>query len=693
MRRIRRDERGSALIIALGFLLLFSLWVSATLASTESGLRIGQTMRVQPKRLYAADGAIEQTIQKIRYDDEEGTYDDNDCGNEVTLENPPQTVYVKCEPDTNSGRGDEGESSPPVGIIAVSNGGPLNNEYAYQQYGNSILRIDGGVYSGTPLLFQNGSTCNPTGNSCQQLNVCPRNRKEVKDATVQKNNLTIAAQSNPFALGDIGVPITGFGVPSGTTIAAYVTPGLIGMSKVATASGSPKSVFIREDYPRLQQWCHVPTAAEDPTGEIRRKGKITGVPRTVGGESCDETIVVTLQFNCDAQYLPDPIGVDPGYPVDKFSGFNHQDPPPCGTSNVVQLQPGKYDNAAALTALTTTCDKLIWFTPGTYLFDFSDPGPPVWTIGGSSSGNLTVVGGAKTWTGEPFRACVSTDSSKNPPVYTVTTSGGIQAFKNAAVGDYVNAGYNLPYGATIKSIPPSGGFTTATLDVAPLTNNWCGLYTVSPRLATTNPALGSLCNPDSTLDHGGVEFIFNGSSRMVLSDGKTELCSPVDGNKQQIAIYGARTTQAQVRTPEIGSCITVQPYDPNGSSTCALVKAPQGSKPAFLVHGTIYAPLAAIDLSLQGVGYQVVSRGIISRVVVMSISPSSQYTKPVIYSPNFGSVPGAPRRMVLTACVEAACDDGGKPKLRALVRIQDADDNNNPGVPGYKVFIESWSVL
>jgi hypothetical protein len=203
--------------------------------------------------------------------------------------------------------------------------------------------------------------------------------------------------------------------------------------------------------------------------------------------------------------------------------------------------------------------------------------------------------------------------------------------------------------------------------------------------------LGSLCDPDTSVDHPGVEFIFGNSSRMLVTDGKLEICSPVAGSRQQVAMYGVKNAQGQLR-PQTG-CITLQPYDPNGGSPCAMVKAPQGSKPAFIVHGTIYAPYAAIDLSLQGVGYQVVSRGIISRVVVMSISPSSQFTQPVIYSPNFGSIPGAPRRFVLTACKGAPCDDGGTPEIRTLVRIQDSDDFNNAGVPGYKVFIDSWSVL
>ena len=160
-------------------------------------------------------------------------------------------------------------------------------------------------------------------------------------------------------------------------------------------------------------------------------------------------------------------------------------------------------------------------------------------------------------------------------------------------------------------------------------------------------------------------------------------------------MYGVKTNQGQLRAQS--GCILAQPYHAGGGggAGCAMVRAPEGSKPAFIVHGTIYAPKAVIDLSLQGVGYQVVSRGVIARVVALRISPSSLFNGPLIYSPDFDTVPGAPRKVTLTACIGGVCppDGSGKPKIRALVRIKDSDEFENPGVPGYKVFIDSWSVL
>ncbi len=677
MTRVRRDDRGSSLIIALVFLLVFSLWLSATLTATESGLHIAQTARVEPKRLYGADGAIERTIQQIRYDEDEGIATDPDCNTQYDVPDLGQTVYVRCEPDPTSGVGDEGESSPPVGVIALSNG--ALGESAYQQYGNSIVRIDGGAYSSTPLLFQNGNDCGQQP-ECQQLNLCPRNEKTVTDGVLVRNSVNVTSLTARFDSLDVGVPIVGNGIPAGTTIATHLGPTSVRMSKAATTGGINRFIRFRENYPRLQNHCHIPTEAEDPDGEHRRKGKVTGVPLVAGGESCDQGRIVALKFNCDATYVFDPVGIDPNYPVDKFSGFSHQSVPACSSfPRVVELQPGRYNDAAALTALTTGCDKIIWFRPGSYYFDFSNDNP-VWTIGATNLSNFTVVGGAKTWDREPFTASLSYNNGTKLTTVTATSAVFKASDANAA---YLNAAYNLPYKTLIKTV--SADRKSATFAGQPLTNNFSGLFAVSPIAGTSNP-LGSLCDPATNTDHPGVEFIFGGQSRMLVTDGKTELCSPVVGTRQQIAMYGVKTGQGQLKAQD--GCIVAQPYDPNGSSVCAMVKAPQGSKPAFIVHGTIYAPHAAIDLSLQGVGYQVVSRGIIARVVVLRISPSALFTDPLIYSPNFGTVPGAPRKMVLTACIgDALSARRQRPAEDPLACSHPgrATKTTTPVVPGYKV--------
>ena len=715
--RIRRDDRGSSLIIALAFLMLFSLWLSATLSATTSGLNIAQTMRVQPKRLYAADAAIERTIHDMRYDDTRGRWDNTDCNRQFTLGSPPRDVYVECVPDGNSGRGEQGESSPPIGIIALSNG--ALNEFAYQQYGNDIVRIDGGVFSNTPVFFQPSNTL--------QLNLCPRNAKRI-DGGLIRGTPTVTASSNPFTPNDTGVPISGNGIPPGSTISAYVAPNIVAMSNLATASGT-RSLVFREDYPRLQRHCHVPTALEDPDNSIRSKGKMTAVPRVLGGESCDEAKIVSLWINCDGAYIPDPDGIDKNYPIERSSGFPNKTVPPCGPASdnrPVKLEWGRYNDAVALTTLTTTCNKLIWFQPGPYYFEFSNANPQ-WTIGASGLNNMVVVGGDKTWgvhdstapkglgDRDPFVGYVTYDNKTNTSTVSVcpptdqncATPGPFRSLDACTSscattptnGSYINAGYNLPYRTVLRGV--SNQNRNATFAGQALSSSFnTGVFTLSPITQAVN-SLGSLCDPRTNLSHPGVQFVFGGQSRVLLTDGKTEICSPgpLSASAQQIAIYGPKSGMSSVK--EQNGCFVAQPYDASGSGgfPCAMIKAPEGSKPAFIVHGTIYAPKAVIDLSLQGVGYQVVSRGVIARVVALRISPSSLFNGPVIYSPNFDTLPGAPRKVTLTACLDGPCPDvvtgegSGKPKIRSVVTFKDNDEFNNPGVPGYKVFIDSWSVL
>ncbi|MER6446500.1 hypothetical protein [Streptomyces venezuelae] len=53
----------------------------------------------------------------------------------------------------------------------------------------------------------------------------------------------------------------------------------------------------------------------------------------------------------------------------------------------------------------------------------------------------------------------------------------------------------------------------------------------------------------------------------------------------------------------------------------------------LVVNGTVYAPTAAVDLSMSQVSSQVVTRGIIARTIALGIGPTSGYLRPVIGIP------------------------------------------------------------
>lgn len=53
----------------------------------------------------------------------------------------------------------------------------------------------------------------------------------------------------------------------------------------------------------------------------------------------------------------------------------------------------------------------------------------------------------------------------------------------------------------------------------------------------------------------------------------------------------------------------------------------------LLINGTVYAPTAAVDLSMSQVGSQVVTRGVIARTITLGIRPAAAYLRPVIGIP------------------------------------------------------------
>jgi len=66
MRRVRRDEQGVALVLALSFMVLVGLVTSALLSSLMSSVSQRAVLDNLRNRQYAADGAVEQSIARVR---------------------------------------------------------------------------------------------------------------------------------------------------------------------------------------------------------------------------------------------------------------------------------------------------------------------------------------------------------------------------------------------------------------------------------------------------------------------------------------------------------------------------------------------------------------------------------------------------------------------------------------------------
>jgi hypothetical protein len=133
----------------------------------------------------------------------------------------------------------------------------------------------------------------------------------------------------------------------------------------------------------------------------------------------------------------------------------------------------------------------------------------------------------------------------------------------------------------------------------------------------------------------GVQLVFGGYSRLDQNGGHVELCAPysTDSNVPQIAIYGVKSGTGTL-TPQAG-CLTTP-----GSGGCAFL-ANSGAGTGLAINGTVYLPLASLNLQMTNISNQLVTRGLVIRSLSMQITGSSSFTGNAFGVPGTISTTGA----------------------------------------------------
>ncbi|WP_382466192.1 hypothetical protein ACFIN9_35870 [Streptomyces noursei] len=109
-----------------------------------------------------------------------------------------------------------------------------------------------------------------------------------------------------------------------------------------------------------------------------------------------------------------------------------------------------------------------------------------------------------------------------------------------------------------------------------------------------------------------------------LGTGSTDAVDQLDGVELDI-VFRAPSIRA------LSDCLTT-------GSRCAVLKSTDAADTTtdhsrLVINGTVYAPTAAVELSMSQVSSQVVTRGIIARTIDLGISPTAGYLRPVIGIP------------------------------------------------------------
>jgi hypothetical protein len=157
-RRLHREETGASLVIALAFLLLFSLILTALLAFSVESFTAGGVVADRERAAYAADAAIDTAVTRMRQDStmqvgRNGAYAGAQaCGLTYHPTDGTPDAVATCNPQTGSGGVRPGLDGPANSILTRSgnlslSGGPLVT--------NANVFVNGNIPSGAVTAHDN----------------------------------------------------------------------------------------------------------------------------------------------------------------------------------------------------------------------------------------------------------------------------------------------------------------------------------------------------------------------------------------------------------------------------------------------------------------------------------------------------------------------------------------------------------
>ena len=636
-----RDDEGATLLIVLAFLLSFALIVPALLTTAQTSVISIASTRDIGKRVIDASAAADTAVNALRngvYDnvpgqpcfhdpaDTSGTSDSSALT--ITGANTLNQALVTCQSDPNSGYPTtirQTVLAPAAALLTTSTNA---SEYGIRQAAAANdLRVNGQIYSNSTIFV-------------------PNNNSSITDPSPIKarGSCTGAVLGNPTTCND--------------------------------TSSDP--LYTAPVYP-------LPTT----------------VPPPATAPACQST----------------------------------------SASRAYTLSPGSYTSASALSNLTSGCaNSLVYFSPGTYYFDFSDS-TPLWQITGGyvvggtptgwsvsgfpttpppvpnacvkatditgdNGGVMFVFGGASRMSvssGARVDLCGAYDVSRPPiaifgattgsgPTSTTTTvptdgtgtrdTGSDAAFAtpaNIKVKDTVTADavlsnktsvatgsvvvklpYTAPTGAVLTSARvrvahrdstgpavttgsntvPAGPVTSLDLKVKATASTTVLAPDAGSAALSLTPDASTSANSttnvhEETLDFtNGLKPFFDAGFSGISATFKATSAINTSATERLDSIQLDLTYSVTAFRAEnvSGSCTATAPYTGLGSGPCALVTT-TGSSTRLYLDGTTYAPLAALDISLNNVTQQVFAYGLVCRVLVTSITSSASNTNPVISVP------------------------------------------------------------
>jgi hypothetical protein len=672
MKRRARGEDGATLMLALAFLLLFSLVIAALLIQAGTNLTTTTVVSGHESKLYAADGGIDFGIQKVRAtttlcpDTNAGQQDVGD----VTLNG--RTVHVTCKTlvgDNGAGGTVFGQS----GWTTVATG-----------YGTA-------TWSSTKARCNSASTPTDLGSTIQVIacagsGATPRTITDgVLTSSGTNRDKLISASAN-FVAGDVGATLTGTGIPAGTTIKKVQSLTQVQMSHNATANINPATVTIGG-----QQAVTFGGTRVFNAGGFNISSAINGIVQGSITQYNTSPSNYCTRDQANAHY-PSPNDANPHVGAAWVCTTPGATAVPDPMPHVV-VPPDL--STRTIVANTTNGQKQV--TSATANFTQADAGATITGTGIDAGGGGTTI--ATVTNATTIQLSKNAKATQTNVTLTITQPGAHAKVTVACGGQNVN--YLYP-GRYIGTEPAWGGYTyfasgvyyiqdtgetaisgTMLIGGEPGPNDPRFVDTGALSGCFTDAAADTACGGCLPADPGkGVTFIIGGTTLLDIHGGLNEMFTRIPGTMDAGATPGttvfAMASNAGMGLVSGGSYVLSITASADRCN-CAFVTDNSGQQIIF--HGLTYSPYEPVDVfNNAGLTYSPFYGGLVANWIVARVDSGSQSG---LFTGQFGATLGPSERTILITATSPGTSPGeGSIVSKAVITI-DVDTDKTTTV-------ESW---
>lgn len=663
-RRLRRrvdarDDTGSALALALVFLMLFGIYVGVVLSFAQTSLRSTAAVRDEGATTYAAGGAVDGAINAVRTDLTAGVDPGTTPIPATSCFSLPAgqlgntaPVTVTCRPRPGSGAGATGSlrSQPAQAVLTTA----TNAAEGISVPTGANVRVQGSALAQQALTVPLGATLTSStsiaASTCAVLGTATPTPQ--CGAAIPPD-----PASDPAAFPTTWAGPTTYPTPVGT-LPACATP-VVRLSPGTYQSRTALQAVL--NCPNTVIWFRPGQYYFDFTDAGTHELTFdTASSVVVGGTERGWTPGTTA-----AGSVPRPTAASPQTSACDRSAAGVE--LVFGGDSRMTVRSGSVQLCALEPSTTTTKQHVVvrGLSSTTTV-----PGSTTGAVTGSTDTgaatsrkwlnpqNATVVDGSYAYAKMPNRndpPSILTMPVSSPVVPAGATVTSVRADVTEALAGTGNM--------TVRLTPGNGGAPTARLMLrdcpvtAPCTNN--GQQTDS-------------------LTHTGFTTAaqVNGMSLELLLDNPNN--SPVEAWVDGVTVTVSFTAPMRA----VSGSSTVAPYVVGSAATTPLLAA-SGAWSAtsqLALQGTVYAPTAVVDLAQTGVPHVVVDRGVVARHAALRMTPAGGYSGPLISVP---PTVQSPRRVLFTAT-----DASGTVLLSSEVVFADGSGGANGTIPA----VQTWSV-